>query len=671
MQRFEHERHKMVEQQLRARGIVNERVLQAMRTVPREAFVPEEYRDYSYRDGPLPIEAAQTISQPYIVALMLQALDLEPTHRVLEVGAGSGYAAAVLSRLVGEVYAIEYHEELARLARERMQRLAYDNVDVMQGDGTRGWPAHAPYDAILVSAGGPDVPPTLLSQLRVGGCMVIPVGDRVHSQELLRVRRTAEHAFEEESLGRVQFVPLVGAEGWRAGAPPAPEKPPHTTFSLRRVHLAKQISDAAEPFESLDTVDLAPLLRRIGDARVVLIGEATHGTSEFYRLRARITQALIEEHGFRVVALESDWPDTAMLDRYVRTWDGPDLPSPPFSRFPVWMWRNRETLSFVDWLAAYNRAQADPVAGVSMHGLDLYSLYHSIHAVLTYLERVDPAAAARARERYACFSPWERDPAVYGRATVAGERGTCEAEVIATLQELLAHRLAYRRSDGESLFYSERNASVVAAAERYYRFMYYGSRESWNLRDRHMFDTLKSVMAHRGESTRAVVWAHNSHVGDASASEMGMRGEWSIGQLAREAWGDAAYLIGFGTDHGTVAAASDWDGPMAIKTVRPALPDSYEHVFHHAQPANLFLPLRHAKSEKLLDGLRTPRLHRAIGVIYRPDTERVSHYIRSVLPRQFDEYIWFDATRAVTPLGDADLAGLPAGHPLHTALLAA
>jgi protein-L-isoaspartate(D-aspartate) O-methyltransferase len=335
------------------------------------------------------------------------------------------------------------------------------------------------------------------------------------------------------------------------------------------------------------------------------------------------------------------------------------------------MWRNRETLSFVDWLADYNRTQADPLQGVSLHGLDIYSLYHSINAVLAYLERVDPAAAARARERYACFSPWERDPAVYGRATVAGERETCEAEVVETLQELLEHRLAYRRSDGESLFDSERNARVVAAAERYYRFMYYGSRESWNLRDQHMFETLRSVMTHRGEATRAVVWAHNSHVGDATASEMGMRGEWNIGQLAREAWGDAAYLIGFGTDHGTVAAASDWDGPMAIKHVRPALADSYEHLFHQAEPSNLILPLRHATSEALLDGLRTPRLLRAIGVIYRPDTERVSHYIRTVLPRQFDEYIWLDSTSAVTPLGVADLAGLPAGHPLHSAPLAA
>jgi protein-L-isoaspartate(D-aspartate) O-methyltransferase len=664
MSRFERERQTMVKQQLESRGIRDARVLDAMRTVPREAFVPDEHRDLSYHDGPLPIEAGQTISQPYIVALMAEALELEPGDRVLEVGAGSGYAAAILSRVAGEVFAIEYHEELARLARSRAQALGYDNLEVMQGDGTRGWPAHAPFDAILVSAGGPDVPPTLLGQLAIGGRMVIPVGDRTHSQELLRVRRVEEHEFEQDSLGRVQFVPLVGSEGWRAGGAPQPTRPPHPTFSMRRRHLAHRITEAAEPFDSLENADLSPLLGRIGDARVVLIGEATHGSSEFYRMRARITQALIEHRGFNVVALEADWPDSAMLDRYVRGWAGPDLPGPPFSRFPIWMWRNRETLEFIEWLAGHNRSQRDPSSGTSVHGLDLYSLYQSIHGVLGYLDRVDPAAAARARERYACFSPWERDPAVYGRAAVAGERADCEDEVIETLTELLTHRLAYRRADGEALFDSERNAQVVRAAERYYRVMYYGSRESWNLRDRHMFDTLQSVLAHRGPDSKAVVWAHNSHIGDASATEMGMRGEINLGQLARETWGDAAYLIGFGTDHGTVAAASNWDEPMSVKPVRPSLAESYEHVFHQAEPSNLMLPIRHADSELLNDGLRTPRLQRAIGVVYRPETERVSHYFRTVLTRQFDEYIWFDETQAVAPLSETDRAALPAGHPM-------
>lgn len=664
MSNFDQQRDDMVQHQLRARGIRDERVLEAMAAVPRERFVPDNYREMSYRDGPLPIEAGQTISQPYIVARMAEALELEEGDRILEVGAGSGYAAAVLGRLGGEVYAIEYHQELAALAAERMVALGYDNIEVAQGDGTRGWPSKAPFDAILVSAGGPDVPPTLLQQLAVGGYMVIPVGDRTRSQELLRVQKLAEHEYREESLGWVQFVPLVGSEGWQAGEP-EPQKPPRgPKLSIKRQRLAQQVREASEPFDDVDSADVDAILHRIGDARVVLIGEASHGTSEFYRMRARITRALIERGGFNVVGIEADWPDTSMLDRWVRGWAGPPLAARPFSRFPNWMWRNREMLEFVDWLTEHNRGRPEPERKTSIHGLDLYSLYNSIQTVLEYLDRVDPAAAERARERYACFSPWEREPAVYGRATVSGQRDDCEEEVVATLRDLLARRLDYRSADGEALFDSEQNARVVQSAERYYRVMYYGSRESWNLRDEHMFRTLESVMQHRGENARAVVWAHNSHVGNAGATEMGMRGETNIGQLARRAWGDEAYLIGFGTDHGTVAAASNWDEPMQVMRVRPSHTESYEQVCHQTGVSRFMLPLRRDDADDLRHALSTPRLQRAIGVIYRPETERVSHYFQSALPKQFDEYIWLDETSAVQPLEDRDMQALPEGHPL-------
>ncbi len=666
MTRFKRQRDAMVRAQLIDRGIADERVLDAMREVPREQFVPENHRELSYRDGPLPIEDAQTISQPYIVALMAEALELEPGDRILEVGAGSGYAAAVLSRIAAEVYAIEYHEQLARLARERIGVLGYDNVEIMHGDGTRGWPAHAPFDAILVSAGGPDVPPTLLDQLAIGGRMVIPVGDRTHSQELLRVRKVDPHEYNQDSLGRVQFVPLVGGEGWQAGESTQRTARWTPKISLKRHLLAHRIGDVCEPFETIETADIEPLIQRIGNAKVVLIGEASHGTSEFYRMRARITQALIEQAGFTAVGIEADWPDTSMLDRYVRNWDGQQLASPPFSRFPVWMWRNREMLAFVDWLAEHNRRQSDRRQEVSIHGLDLYSLYNSIYNVLEYLDRVDPSAADRARQRYACFSPWEKDPATYGRATVAGEREGCEDEVVATLLDLLERQMEYRTADGEAFFDTEQNARVVRDAERYYRVMYYGSRESWNLRDRHMFSTLESVLRHRGDDARAVVWAHNSHVGNAAATEMGMRGEINIGQLARETWGDEAYLIGFGTDHGTVAAASNWDEPMQVMQVRPSHPDSYEQVFHQVSHERFALPLRHAASETVRHDLAAQRLERAIGVIYRPETERVSHYFETVLPKQFDEYIWFDETSAVQPLDDRDNEALDDMHPLKT-----
>jgi len=664
MNDFSQQRQHMVETQLRRRGIGDERVLEAMGSVPRERFVLENYRELSYRDGPLPIEESQTISQPFIVALMIEALELEGDDRVLEVGAGSGYATAVLSRIERRVFAIEYHERLADLARARMSALGYANVELRCGDGTRGWSAHAPFDAILVSAGGPDVPPTLLDQLAVGGRLVIPVGDRTHSQELLRIRKLEAHEYAEDSLGRVQFVPLVGAEGWRAGAPERPMRQPAQTPSIRRRRVAQRIEDACEPFDQIESAALGPLLDRIGDARVVLIGEASHGTSEFYRMRARITRELIEQRGFDLVAIEGDWPDTAMLDRYVRGWRGPDLDEPAFSRFPVWMWRNREMLAFVDWVHRHNHRMDDPQRRVSLHGLDLYSLYHSIRSVLGYLERIDPAAAERARQRYACFSPWEREPAVYGRATVAGEREDCEQQVVAMLMDLLQNRLRYRTLDGEAVFDTEQNARVVRSAEQYYRTMYYGSRESWNLRDRHMFDTLRSVMAHRGDDTRAVVWAHNSHIGDASSTEMGMRGEINIGQLARDHWGPGAFLLGFGTDHGTVAAASSWDGPMQVMSVRPGMEGSWEQLFHQVPVQRFMLGLRDRLSDALQHDLARKHLERAIGVIYRPETERVSHYFDAMLAQQFDEYIWFDETRAVGPLDRGDLDALPRQHPL-------
>lgn len=664
MSDFKQQREQMVQRQLAERGIRDARVLDAMRSVPRERFVPENYREMSYRDGPLPIEQSQTISQPYIVALMAEALELDASDRILEVGAGSGYAAAVLGRIGAEVYAIEYHDELARLARQRMEALGYDNVEVRQGDGTRGWPSKAPFDAILVSAGGPDVPPTLLEQLAVGGCMVIPVGDRTRSQELLRVRKIDEHEYQQDSLGRVQFVPLVGSEGWQAGEPDQPKPPRGPKFSIRRQRLSQRVAEACEPFDDIESADIDKIVDRIGSARVVLIGESSHGTSEFYRMRARITRALVEKAGFNIVGIEADWPDTSMLDRWVRGWDGSGLGEPPFSRFPRWMWRNREMLAFVDWLRTHNGRQGEAEPMTSLHGLDLYSLYNSIYTVLEYLERVDPAAADRARQRYACFSPWEKEPATYGRATVWGERDDCEDEVVDTLRDILSRRMEYRTADGEALFDTEQNARVVQSAERYYRVMYYGSRESWNLRDRHMFSTLRSVMQHRGDDARAVVWAHNSHVGDASATEMGMRGETNIGALAREKWGDDAYLIGFGTDHGTVAAASNWDEPMQVKKVRPSHTESYEQIFHQTEVPGFTLPLSRSDSADLRHDLATPRLERAIGVIYRPETERISHYFESVLPKQFDEYIWFDETTAVQPLERHDYEALADDHPL-------
>ena len=637
----------MVELQLAGRGISDPRVLDAFRAVPREAFLPPDMAEFAYRDTPLPIAAGQTISQPYIVAVTTEALSLEGTERVLEIGTGSGYAAAILSRLAKEVFTVERLEPLADEARDRLARLGYRNVHVLCGDGTMGWAEHAPYDAIAVAAGGPEIPKALLAQLSPGGRMVIPVGPDVASQSLVRVVREGGQRFREEPIMSVRFVPLIGEQGWPAegGIPRA------ARGSAGRSAVARLVRETAEPIDNPDTASVDSLLERIGDARVVLLGEATHGTSEFYRMRARITKALIERLGFNFVAVEADWPDAATVHRAVMgdpARSGVDFE--PFSRFPTWMWRNEEVDAFVAWLRARNATRRERSDRAGFHGLDLYSMFTSIAAVLAYLDEVDPAAARVARARYGMLTPWQRDPAAYGRAVLAGRYESSEGAVVAMLRDLLRSRLEYAGQDGERFFDAARNAHVVANAERYYRAMYYGSAASWNLRDTHMFDTLQALFEFHGPGARGVVWEHNSHVGNAAATEMSARGELNVGQLCREKFRDGAYIVGFGTDHGTVGAASDWDEPMQRMAVRPAHEGSYERLFHESDVPAFTLHLRAPRRMDLRSELLSPRLERAIGVVYRPETELASHYFHASLPHQFDELVWFDETHAVEPL---------------------
>lgn len=421
---------------------------------------------------------------------------------------------------------------------------------------------------------------------------------------------------------------------------------------------AQLLRECAEPFAAIESADVGGLLERIGGARVVLLGEATHGTAEFYRMRARITQELVVRRGFTIVAVEADWPDAARVDRYVRDSDGRPLIGKAFARFPVWMWRNREVEEFTGWLHDYNRTVPDPALRVGFFGLDLYSLYTSIGVVLAYLDQVDPDAARRARRRYGCLAQWEGEPSGYARELLGGSRRSCEDDVLKALEELLEHRLAYIARDGDRFLDAVQNARLVASAERYYRELCLGSAHTWNLRDQHMFETLQSLLGSRGPGAKAVVWAHNSHLGDAGATEMGLRGELNVGHLCREEFGDAAYLVGFGTDHGTVAAAADWDEPMHVMHVRPAHPGSYEHLCHLSAVPAFSLPLRHAARPELRLELTPPHLERAIGVVYRPETELDSHYFHASLPHQFDEYVWFDETSAVRAAGAAEPAGL-------------
>jgi len=650
----------MVHDQIAARGVRNPAVLDAMRRVPRESFLPEELAEFAYQDTPLPIKAGQTISQPYIVALMIESVEPRATDRALEIGTGSGYAAAVLSEVVDEVYTIERHEQLAKLAARFLDSQGYSNVKVLHGDGTLGWSEHAPYDVIIVTAGGPQVPKPLLAQLAIGGRLIIPVGDTSRLQRLVRVTRKSQDEFEDEDLGEVQFVPLIGAEGWDAGV----ARPGRaSTERSRPGTVAKLIRETAAPIADIAQVDVSALLERIGDARIVLLGEATHGTSEFYRMRARITKELILRRGFNFVAVEADWPDAARINQYVRHAPVRQEQWKAFSRFPTWMWRNHEALDLVEWMRAWNAEVSEPERRASFHGLDLYSLFTSIAAVITYLSGVDPAMAAVARRRYASLSPWEQDPAVYGRAVLSGRYKDCEAPVVAMLQDMLNRRIEYSQRDGDRFFDAAQNARLVAAAERYYRVMYYGAVESWNLRDQHMFDTLERLLEFHGPGSKGVVWEHNSHVGNAAATEMGTRGEHNVGQLSRARFAESAFLVGFGTDHGTVAAASDWDGPMEVKRVRPSHEASYERLCHESEVKAFMLHLRDPVRQAVRDELEAARLERAIGVIYRPESELQSHYFQACLPRQFDEYIWFDETRAVSPLPSVTASGVPETYP--------
>lgn len=645
---------------LAKRGIQDKLVLDAMEAVPREVFVGLDLAEFAYDDSPLPIDEGQTISQPYIVALMTEAMQLKPGDKVLEIGSGSGYAAAILSRIVKQVYTVERHRGLANLARERLSKLGYDNVSVLCGDGTLGWPEHAPFDAIVVTAGGPVVPRSLTRQLVIGGHLVIPVGPSVHEQKLLRITRTSEEEMEIAELGGVRFVPLIGEEGWRDVENKLSARPQREVE--RPDPLSDQIGKEAIHIPSIENVDLEDLLARIGDSRLVLLGEATHGTAEFYEMRARITKALIEKKGFDFVAVEADWPDAAQVDHFVRETRMEPTQEPTFTRFPTWMWANRQVLEFVQWLRNHNRKASTEDQAVGFYGLDLYSLYSSINAIIGYLEQVDKEAAAIARRRYGCLTPWEKDPATYGRAVLTTRQESCEQDVVGMLHMLMRRRLAYSVHDGRKFLDAVSNARLVKSAEVYYRAMYEGSVKSWNLRDQHMFDTLERLLDFHGTDSKAIVWAHNSHLGNAEATEMSARGEINVGSLCRRHFGDSAYLIGFGTHQGTVAAASDWGAPMEVKNIVPSLPDSYERLCHDTGLNAFFLPLRHG-SKDLVKQLQQPRLERAIGVIYRPETEMASHYFTASLSRQFDEYIWFDETRAVDALGPEAGSGMPETFP--------
>jgi erythromycin esterase-like protein/predicted phosphoribosyltransferase len=492
-----------------------------------------------------------------------------------------------------------------------------------------------------------------------------PVGAPSTCQRLAKIADTVVCPHQPESLVSVggwyddfsqtsddEVRELLAAAGHMAGAAHSPVTPPAPVDVVR----ARALRLSGDPSEYDELVD------QLATARVVLLGEATHGTHEFYRARALITGKLIAR-GFNAVAVEADWPDAYRINRFVRAEDTADRAAidalKDFKRFPSWMWRNADVLDFIGWLRAHNdREPADKRAG--FYGLDLYSLHSSMHAVIAYLKKVDPEAAERARHRYACFDRFGEEMQEYAHAAGTGLTESCEREVLDQLTDIRRKAAQYRHRDGhiaaDELFYAEQNARLVAHAEEYYRTMLGGHVASWNRRDRHMVDSLERLLAHLDNGTgkaRAVVWAHNSHLGDARATEMGRGGELNVGQLVRERFGAAAMLVGFTTHTGTVTAASRWGGEAERKDVRPSLPGSYERLLHDAGIDRAVLPIR--TDLDLASALSGERLERAIGVLYLPRSERQSHYFHASMAKQFDVVLHFDQTRAVEPLERSSL----------------
>src|SRR5690606_33351409 len=401
--------------------------------------------------------------------------------------------------------------------------------------------------------------------------------------------------------------------------------------------------------------DYIPLQRMLRNKSFVLLGEATHGTHDFYQARVMITKQLITEHGLSAIAIEGDWPSAFRVNRYVR-WQGGDQSADEalsdFRRFPMWMWRNTVVQEFVDWLREHNRG-LPPNRQVGFYGLDMYSLYESAAAVVEYLEQVDPGAARLARQRYGCLEH-ASDERHYGYGVTLGRQGSCEDEVVKQLQDLRNKAFSYIQGQGmtaeDELFQAEQNARLVQSAEAYYRQMFSSRINTWNLRDSHMSETLDNLHLHlsrqQGHSARIAVWAHNSHLGDARATDMGRRGEHNVGQLARQRYANDCVLVGLTTYRGTVSASSDWDGLLERDRVRLLVHCCIVDSLYRTRLERFFLPLQGALAERL----RESRLQRAIGVLYLPESERASHYFRCLLADQFDVVLHFDETRALEPL---------------------
>ncbi|HEY8077423.1 MAG TPA: protein-L-isoaspartate(D-aspartate) O-methyltransferase, partial [Labilithrix sp.] len=596
---MDRERQRMIEEQLVRRGITDARVLDAFRALPRETFVTDALTELAYQDSPLPIGEGQTISQPYVVALTFQALGLRGDEKVLEIGTGSGYAAALLGLLASEVWTVERIASLAETARARLASVGLANVHVAHADGSLGLPAHAPYDAIAVAASGPRVPQALRDQLAIGGRLVMPVGVE-DGQHLVRVTRLGEDEWSEERLIDVTFVPLIGAAAW-------PERG-ESRARVRRHDDAECAAIArrnAEPFDGVD-LPLRRMLRRIGDARVVVLGGSLDGSEELWRARTRLTWELFAREGFSMLAIEGDWADAARLDDHVHGRLRRGVPMSAFARVPEL--RNTEVARLLD---ALGRLPEKP----TIQGLDMLGTTAAVAVALERLEEIDTERAAEARRRWSTLSPWRRGVA----DLLDGEPDDgVENAIVATLASMLDEHEGASRAEGRLVREAIHHAHE--SADGYYRRLLRGRLDAWTMREEHMFEMLDATLADHGPRARIVVWANDAHVADAEATETGVRGHETLGGLCRAKYGRDAWLVGMGAYHGSILASCGWGEPATPMNLLPAAPRSYEALFHDTGLGAFTLALRDARGEAR-EALGAPRLARCVGPVYCPERE--------------------------------------------------
>ena len=622
---------------LNSTGIRNTLILEAFKEIPESLYFPQEEHPFS-PEGSTRDKVASIEPRFMSILKMLENLEIKEGESIMLIGVESLAILAALSKIYKNVFVVAINDVYLEWASKVLKNIGVKNVFFKRGDLHLGWAEKGAFDRILIASEFEDIPDALKSQLKINGRLLVPVGpDWAHIMFEV-IQRTSENEYTTTKLRENFFIP-------------DPKILPEIgTKNYPDNEILAQIKSKAIVFDNLENFPIEDLLNRIDDAQVVLIGEASHGTSEFYLTRQKITRALIEKKGFNMICAEADWSDAEQINTYVRNrsvkkdWI-------PFARFPQWMWRNKEVLEFVEWLIEYNRNHEN---SIGFYGLDLYGMENSINQVIAYLEKTDPNLADLARKRYSCITPYMTDPAIYGKMVLSKQLLSCEQEVLKMLTDLLRNKNKLNHSP--EYFYAYQNANVVVDAERYYKAMYYGNAESWNLRDFHMFNSLKSLLSYFKPGAKAVIWAHNSHIGNALATEMYSRGEINIGHLCKEHFGNKSYHIGFGTHQGTVAAANNWGEKMQVMRVNPSLNNSYENLCYKTQFSSFTLPLREKYSgESLRRILSTPKLERAIGVIYRPATERLSHYFHAVLPSQFDEYIWYTNSSTITPLSTETL----------------